>query len=55
MKIRRVKATPINYRLEGPLRLGLRRARRLDFVENGPCNKYHDPEKPGNYRRLPLN
>ncbi|TIX27641.1 MAG: chloromuconate cycloisomerase, partial [Mesorhizobium sp.] len=26
-----------------------------DFVENGPCNKYHDPEKPGTYRRLPLN
>lgn len=26
-----------------------------DFVENGPCNKYHDPAKPGTYRRLPLN
>ena len=26
-----------------------------DFVENGACNKYHDPEKPGTYRRLPLN
>jgi glucarate dehydratase len=26
-----------------------------DFAENGPCNKYHDPEKPGTYRRLPLN
>ena len=25
-----------------------------DFVENGPCNKYHDPVKPGTYRRLPL-
>ncbi|MEP6567193.1 MAG: enolase C-terminal domain-like protein, partial [Mesorhizobium sp.] len=26
-----------------------------DFVENGPCNKYHDPVKPRTYRRLPLN
>jgi glucarate dehydratase len=26
-----------------------------DFMENGPCNKYHDPQKPGTYRRLPLN
>ena len=26
-----------------------------DFVENGPCNKYHDPQRPGTYRRLPLN
>ncbi|RUW98968.1 chloromuconate cycloisomerase, partial [Mesorhizobium sp. M8A.F.Ca.ET.059.01.1.1] len=26
-----------------------------DFAENGPCNKYHDPAKPGTYRRLPLN
>jgi glucarate dehydratase len=26
-----------------------------DLVENGPCNKYHDPAKPGTYRRLPLN
>ncbi|MBW8907736.1 MAG: mandelate racemase/muconate lactonizing enzyme family protein, partial [Mesorhizobium sp.] len=26
-----------------------------DFALNGPCNKYHDPEKPGTYRRLPLN
>jgi glucarate dehydratase len=25
-----------------------------DFVENGPCNKYHDPERPGTFRRLPL-
>lgn len=31
----------------------LRHAHR-DFVENGPCNKYHDPERPGTYRRLPL-
>ena len=26
-----------------------------DFVENGPCNKYHDPANPGTYRRLPVN
>jgi glucarate dehydratase len=26
-----------------------------DFTEKGPCNKYHDPAKPGTYRRLPLN
>ncbi|RWN48253.1 MAG: chloromuconate cycloisomerase [Mesorhizobium sp.] len=26
-----------------------------DFIEKGPCNKYHDPAKPGTYRRLPLN
>ena len=26
-----------------------------DFVENGQKNKYHDPAKPGTYRRLPLN
>ncbi|CAN7146411.1 mandelate racemase/muconate lactonizing enzyme family protein [Phyllobacterium sp. LjRoot231] len=26
-----------------------------DYVENGPTNKYHDPAKPGAYRRLPLN
>ncbi|MRG56171.1 chloromuconate cycloisomerase [Phyllobacterium sp. SYP-B3895] len=26
-----------------------------DFAENGPKNKYHDPAKPGTYRRLPLN
>jgi glucarate dehydratase len=26
-----------------------------DYVENGPKNKYHDPAKPGTYRRLPLN
>ncbi len=25
-----------------------------DFAENGPCNKYHDPDKPGTFRRLPL-
>lgn len=25
-----------------------------DYMENGPCNKYHDPERPGAYRRLPL-
>lgn len=25
------------------------------FTENGPMNKYHDPDKPGTYRRLPLN
>jgi glucarate dehydratase len=24
------------------------------YVENGPMNKYHDPERPGTYRRLPL-
>jgi glucarate dehydratase len=24
------------------------------FMEHGPMNKYHDPEKPGTYRRLPL-
>ena len=24
------------------------------YVENGPMNKYHDPDKPGTYRRLPL-
>ena len=24
------------------------------FVENGPMNKYHDPDLPGTYRRLPL-
>ena len=32
-----------------------RGARYVDFVENGPSNKYHDPEKPRTYRRLPLN
>lgn len=26
-----------------------------DFVESGPLNKYHDPERPGTFRRLPLN
>ncbi|MBA8881246.1 mandelate racemase/muconate lactonizing enzyme family protein [Phyllobacterium myrsinacearum] len=26
-----------------------------DYVENGSKNKYHDPAKPGTYRRLPLN
>ncbi|UGY10896.1 mandelate racemase/muconate lactonizing enzyme family protein [Phyllobacterium pellucidum] len=26
-----------------------------NFAENGPKNKYHDPAKPGTYRRLPLN
>ena len=25
-----------------------------DFLNRGPCNKYHDPDKPGTYRRLPL-
>ena len=25
-----------------------------DFVENGAFNKYHDPLKPGSFRRLPL-
>lgn len=25
-----------------------------DFAENGPCNKYHDPARPGTFRRLPL-
>lgn len=25
------------------------------FVENGPMNKYHDPERAGTFRRLPLN
>jgi len=25
-----------------------------DFLERGPMNKYHDAEKPGTYRRLPL-
>lgn len=25
-----------------------------DFVENGPCDKYHDPGRPGTFRRLPL-
>lgn len=25
------------------------------FTENGPMNKYYDPNKPGSYRRLPLN
>jgi glucarate dehydratase len=24
------------------------------YVENGPMNKYHDPDRPGTYRRLPL-
>jgi len=24
------------------------------FLEHGPMNKYHDAEKPGTYRRLPL-
>lgn len=24
------------------------------FVENGPMNKYHDPDRPGTFRRLPL-
>ena len=26
-----------------------------DYRENGPMNKYHDPARPGTYRRLPLN
>lgn len=26
-----------------------------DFITNGPCNKYHDPDKPGTFRRLPVN
>jgi glucarate dehydratase len=25
------------------------------FLEHGPMNKYHDPEQPGTFRRLPLN
>lgn len=25
-----------------------------DFIDKGPCNKYHDPKNPGTYRRLPL-
>lgn len=25
-----------------------------DFITNGPCNKYNDPEKRGTFRRLPL-
>jgi glucarate dehydratase len=24
------------------------------FMEHGPMNKYHDPDQPGTYRRLPL-
>ncbi|NWD49363.1 mandelate racemase/muconate lactonizing enzyme family protein [Pseudomonas gingeri] len=24
------------------------------FLEHGPMNKYHDPQKPGSFRRLPL-
>ena len=24
------------------------------FIEHGPCNKFHDPARPGVYRRLPL-
>lgn len=31
------------------------RRRHRDFVDNGPCNKYHDPARPGTFRRLPLN
>jgi len=31
----------------------LARAHR-DFVENGAFNKYHDPLRPGTFRRLPL-
>jgi glucarate dehydratase len=26
-----------------------------DFLDQGPMNKYHDPARPGTYRRLPLN
>lgn len=26
-----------------------------DFLDHGPMNKYHDPARPGTYRRLPLN
>jgi glucarate dehydratase len=78
MKIRRVKATPINYRLEAPYLWvfgeldGFSRTVVEVETEDGlvgigeaptpgaaaimpPCNKYHDPEKPGTYRRLPLN
>lgn len=29
--------------------------RHKDLVDNGPCNKYHDPARPGTFRRLPLN
>ena len=25
------------------------------YLEHGPMNKYHDPARPGTYRRLPLN
>jgi glucarate dehydratase len=25
-----------------------------DFLKHGSCNKYHDPDRPGTYRRLPL-
>lgn len=25
-----------------------------DFIDKGPCNKFHDPKKPGTFRRLPL-
>ena len=24
------------------------------FADHGPYNKYHDPDRPGLYRRLPL-
>jgi len=24
------------------------------FLDQGPCNKYHDPDAPGVYRRLPF-
>jgi glucarate dehydratase len=30
------------------------RACHRHYVEHGPMNKYHDPERPGTYRRLPL-
>ncbi|MDG4877355.1 hypothetical protein P9273_19855 [Mesorhizobium sp. WSM4935] len=78
MKIRRVKATPINYRLEAPYwwvfggldgfsptivevetedgLVGIGEAPTPDAaVIMAPCNKYHDSERPGTYRRLPLN
>ncbi|MEK1891242.1 MAG: mandelate racemase/muconate lactonizing enzyme family protein [Phyllobacterium sp.] len=45
---------------EGPgLGVALDRSRlaacHKDFADKGPKNKYHDPAKPGTYRRLPLN
>ncbi|PZO81962.1 MAG: chloromuconate cycloisomerase [Mesorhizobium amorphae] len=28
--------------------------RHRDYLDNGPCNKFHDPKRPGTFRRLPL-